>query len=37
VELQYQPDLSPLSMQETLLINNNILSLTLGIRWIVSE
>ena len=36
-ELQFQPDLSPVTNVEPLLINNNILSLTLGIRWIASE
>jgi len=36
-ELQFLPDLSPVSNQEPLLINNNMLSLTLGIRWIASE
>ena len=36
-ELQFQPDLSPVSNEEPLLINNNILSLTLGVRWIASE
>ena len=36
-ELQFSPDLSPVSNQEPLLINNNMLSLTLGIRWISSE
>ena len=36
-ELQYLPDLSPVSNQDPLLINNNMLSLTLGIRWISSE
>lgn len=36
-ELQYLPDLSPVSNQEPLLINNNMLSLTLGVRWIASE
>jgi opacity protein-like surface antigen len=36
-ELQYLPDLSPVSNKEPLLINNNMLSLTLGIRWIASE
>jgi hypothetical protein len=35
-ELQYLPDLSPVSRVEPLLINNNMLSLCLGIRWIVS-
>jgi len=33
-ELQYLPDLSPVSNKEPLLINNNMLSLSLGIRWI---
>jgi opacity protein-like surface antigen len=33
-ELQYLPDLSPVSNTEPLLINNNMLSLSLGIRWI---
>ena len=37
VELQFLPDLSPVSNKEPLLINNNMLSLTLGIRWIASE
>jgi hypothetical protein len=36
-EILYQPDLSPVSNKEPLLINNNMLSLSLGIRWIVSE
>ncbi len=36
-EVQYLPDLSPVSNKEPLLINHNMLSLTLGIRWIVSE
>jgi opacity protein-like surface antigen len=36
-ELQFLPDLSPVSNEEPLLINNNMLSLTLGIRWIASE
>jgi len=36
-ELQYLPDLSPVSNQEPLLINNNMLSLTLGVRWISYE
>jgi len=35
-ELQYLPDLSPVTHVEPLLINNNMLSLCLGIRWIVS-
>jgi len=37
MELQFLPDLSPVSNKEPLLINNNMLSLTLGIRWIASE
>lgn len=37
VELQFLPDLSPVSNTEPLLINNNMLSLTLGLRWIASE
>lgn len=36
-ELQFLPDLSPVSNKEPLLINNNMLSLSLGIRWISSE
>jgi len=36
-ELQYQPDLSPVSSKDPLLINNNMLSLTLGLRWLASE
>ena len=36
-ELQYLPDLSPVTNEAPLLINNNMLSLTLGVRWIVSE
>ena len=36
-EVQYLPDLSPVSNKEPLLINHNMLSLALGIRWIVSE
>jgi len=35
-ELQYLPDLSPVTHEEPLQINNNMLSLCLGIRWIVS-
>ena len=35
-ELQYLPDLSPVTHEEPLLINNNMLSFCLGIRWIVS-
>jgi hypothetical protein len=33
-EVQYQPDLSPVTNQEPLLVNNNSLVFTLGIRWI---
>jgi len=33
-EVQFQPDLSPVTNQEPLLINNNSLVFTLGIRWI---
>lgn len=36
-ELQYLPDLSPVSNKEPLLINNNMLSLSFGIRFSVSE
>ena len=36
-ELQFQPDLSPLTSEEPLHINNNIISFTLGLRWFVSE
>jgi hypothetical protein len=32
-ELQYQPDLSPVTTQEPLQVNNNSLVFTLGIRW----
>lgn len=35
-EIQFQPDLSPVTNQEPLLINNNILALTLGFRRVVS-
>jgi len=35
-ELQYLPDLSPVTREEPLLINNHMLSLCLGLRWIVS-
>ena len=33
-EVQYQPDLSPVTNREPLLVNNNSLVFTLGIRWI---
>lgn len=36
-ELKYMPDISPVTNQEPLLINNNMLSLTLGVRWVASE
>lgn len=32
-EIQFQPDLSPVTNQEPLLVNNNSLVLTLGYRW----
>ena len=32
-ELQYQLDLSPVTNEDPLLINNDMISLTLGIRW----
>ena len=32
-EIQFQPDLSPVTNQETLLLNNNSLVLTLGYRF----
>jgi len=35
-EIQYQPDLSPLTNQEPLLINNEMLAVTLGLRRLVS-
>jgi len=33
-EVQFQPDLSPVTNREPLLVNNNSLVFTLGIRWI---
>lgn len=36
-ELQYLPDLSPVTGEDPLLINNNMISFTLGLRWLVSE
>ena len=36
-ELQYQPDLSPLTSEEPLHINNDMISFTLGLRWLVSD
>jgi hypothetical protein len=35
-EIQYQSDLSPVTNEDPLLINNNALSFTIGIRRIVS-
>jgi len=35
-EIQFQPDLSPVTNEDPLLINNNALSFTIGIRRIVS-
>jgi hypothetical protein len=35
-EIQFQPDLSPLTNKDPLLINNNMLAITLGVRRIVS-
>jgi hypothetical protein len=36
-ELQYQGDFFPVTGQDPLLINNHMLSLTLGLRWLDSE
>lgn len=36
-ELQFQPDLSPLTNEEPLHINNNIISFTLGLRRLISD
>jgi hypothetical protein len=36
-ELQFQGDIIPVTGQDPLLINNHLLSLTLGIRWLVSD
>ena len=36
-ELQYQGDFFPVTGQDPLLINNHLISLCLGIRWLVSE
>lgn len=36
-ELQYQGDFIPVTGQDPLLVNNHMLSLTLGIRWIGSD
>lgn len=36
-ELQYQGDIIPVTGQDPLLVNNHLLSLTLGVRWLVSD
>lgn len=36
-ELQYQGDFWPVTGQDPLLINNHVLSLTVGLRWLDSE
>ena len=36
-EFQFQGDIIPVTGQDPLLINNHLLSLTLGIRWLVSD
>ena len=36
-ELQFQGDFIPVNGQDPLLINNHLLSLTLGIRWLASD
>ena len=36
-ELQFQGDIIPVSGQDPLLINNHLLSLTLGLRWLASD
>ena len=36
-EFQYQPDLSPVTNEEPLLIRNRMLSLMLGIRWMIPD
>ena len=36
-ELQYQGDFIPVTGQDPLLINNHMISFTLGIRWFLSE
>lgn len=33
-EIIYQPDISPVTGKDPLLINNNILSITLGVRYL---
>ena len=36
-ELQYQGDFMPVTGQDPLLVNNHLLSLTFGIRWLASD
>ncbi len=36
-ELQYQGDFFPVTGQDPLLVNNHMISLTLGIRWLASD
>jgi hypothetical protein len=36
-ELQYQGDFYPVTGEDPLLVNNHMISLTLGVRWFVSE
>jgi hypothetical protein len=36
-ELQYQGDIIPVTGQDPLLVNNHLLALTLGVRWLVSD
>jgi hypothetical protein len=36
-ELQFQGDIMPVTGQDPLLVNNHLLSLTLGIRWLASD
>ncbi|MCK5692411.1 MAG: PorT family protein [Bacteroidales bacterium] len=36
-ELQYQGDFFPVTGQDPLLVNNHMISFTLGLRWLVSE
>jgi len=37
IEFQYQGDIIPVTGQDPLLVNNHFLSLTLGVRWLVSD
>lgn len=36
-ELQYQGDIIPVTGQDPLLVNNHLLGLTLGVRWLVGD